>query len=162
MDILEYDDEATERLLSVYLTPDVADQRNAFLSAFNPQPGERVLDVGSGPGILAAEIADAVGNTGSVCGVDISEPLLEVARSRTQNREGIEFRNGDATNLPFDDEEFDAVVSTQVLEYVPDIDTSLKEIHRVVKSGGRVALLDTDWDSSMFCMFFHQTFFYKR
>ncbi len=147
MDILEYDDDATQRLLTVYVTPDIVAQRNDFLLAFNPQPGERVLDVGSGPGFLATAIAEAVGKSGSVCGVDISEPFLEVARSRGENQMGIEFRHGDATQLPYQDEEFDAVVSTQVLEYVPDVDTALAEFHRVVRTGGRVALLDTDWDS---------------
>jgi len=147
MDILEYDDDATQRLLAIYVTPDIVAQRAEFLLAFNPQPGERILDVGSGPGFLAAEIADAVGKSGSVCGVDISEPLLEIARSKYENQKGLEFRHGDATRLPCQDEEFDAVVSTQVLEYVPDVDSALAEFYRVVRTGGRVALLDTDWDS---------------
>jgi len=147
MAALEYDDEATQRLLALYVTPDVAAQRNEFLHAFGPQPGERVLDVGSGPGFLATAIAEAVGKSGSVCGVDISEPLIGVARSRGEDQYGIEFRYGDATQLPYPDEEFDAVVSTQVLEYVPDVDAALAEFHRVVRAGGRVALLDTDWDS---------------
>jgi arsenite methyltransferase len=49
--------------------------------------------------------------------------------------------------LPYQDEEFDSVVSTQVLEYVPDVDAALAEFHRVLRPGGRVGLLDTDWDS---------------
>ena len=147
MDILEYDDDATQRLLTVYITPDIVAQRADFLLAFDPQPGERVLDVGSGPGFLAAAIAEAVGKSGSVCGVDISEPLLEVARLRCEDRYRIEFRHGDAAQLPYPDEDFDAVVSTQVLEYVPDVDAALAELHRVVRPGGRVGLLDTDWDS---------------
>lgn len=147
MGILEYDDEATQRLLALYVTPDVVAQRNDFLHAFDFHPGERVLDVGSGPGFLANEIAKAVGNSGSVCGVDISEPLLEIARSRGEDKYGIEFRYGDATQLPYQDGEFDAIVSTQVLEYVPDVHAALAEFHRVVRPGGRVGLLDTDWDS---------------
>jgi ubiquinone/menaquinone biosynthesis C-methylase UbiE len=147
MTILEYDDEATQRLLAVYVTPDVTAQRNEFLHAFGPRPGERVLDVGSGPGFLTTAIAEAVGKSGSVCGIDISEPLLEVARSQGQNQYGIEFRHGEATQLPYPAEDFDAVVSTQVLEYIPDVDAALAEIHRVIRNGGRVALLDTDWDS---------------
>jgi ubiquinone/menaquinone biosynthesis C-methylase UbiE len=145
--ILEYDDEATKRLLALYVTPDVIAQRKDFLHALDLKPGERVLDVGSGPGFLATEIAEAVGNSGSVCGVDISEPLLKIARSRAQEEYEIEFRYGDATKLPYQDDEFDAVVSTQVLEYVPDVDAALSEFHRVARPGGRVGLLDTDWDS---------------
>ena len=147
MGVLEYDDEATRQLLALYLTPDVVAQRRDFLRAFGPRPGERILDVGAGPGFLANEIAEAIGSTGSVCGIDISEPLLEVARSKEGNKYGVDFRYGDATQLPFQDEEFDSVVSTQVLEYVPDVNAALAEIHRVLKPGGRVGLLDTDWDS---------------
>ena len=54
---------------------------------------------------------------------------------------------GEATKLPFSSEKFDTVVSTQVLEYIPDVDAALLEFHRVLISGGTVALLDTDWDS---------------
>jgi len=147
MDVLEYDDEATQQLLALYVTPDVVAQRKDFLRALGLRPGERVLDVGSGPGFLANEIAQAVGNSGIVCGVDISEPLLEVARSRGEDKYGIEFRYGDATQLPYQDKEFDSVVSTQVLEYILDVDAALSEFHRVVRPGGRVGLLDTDWDS---------------
>jgi protein-L-isoaspartate O-methyltransferase len=68
MTVLEYDNEATKRLLAVYVTPDVIAQRNQFLRALDPQPGERVLDVGSGPGFLVTAIAEAVGSSGSVCG----------------------------------------------------------------------------------------------
>lgn len=147
MAVLEYDDEATRRLLALYITSDVAAQRAEFVAAFDPLPGERVLDIGSGPGFLAAAIADAVGSSGSVWGVDVSEPLLEFARSQSSDQHEIEFLHGDATNLPCPDEAFSAVVSTQVLEYLPDVDAALGEVYRVLRVGGRVALLDTDWDS---------------
>ncbi|GJM43180.1 MAG: hypothetical protein DHS20C21_00220 [Gemmatimonadota bacterium] len=147
MAVLEYDDEATRRLLALYVTPDVVAQRAEFLGALGPARGERVLDVGAGPGFLAASIAEAVGDSGSVCGVDVSEPLLTIARSRSGDQPHTEFRYGDATQLPYPDEALDAVVSTQVLEYVPDVEAALAEIHRVLRVGGRVALLDTDWDS---------------
>jgi len=147
MAVLEYDDDATQRLLALYVTPDVVAQRAAFLHALAPQPGERVLDVGAGPGFLTAAIAEAVGKSGSVRGIDISEPLLEVARSQGRSEYDIEFRHGNATQLPFPDGSFDVVVTTQVLEYVPDVDAALGEFHRVLRVGGRVALLDTDWDS---------------
>jgi ubiquinone/menaquinone biosynthesis C-methylase UbiE len=147
MSALQYDNEATQRLLAIYVTPDVVAQRNQFLQAFGPQPGERVLDVGSGPGFLAAAIAEAVGSAGYVCGVDISEPLLAVGRSHCARQAWVEFRHGDAGQLPFPDHAFDALVSTQVLEYVRDVDTALAEFHRVVRPGGRVGILDTDWDS---------------
>jgi ubiquinone/menaquinone biosynthesis C-methylase UbiE len=147
MAILEYNEEASQQLLAVYITPDVVAQRNDFLNELNIKSGERVLDVGSGPGFLVRAISEKVGESGSVCGVDVSEFLLNVARARTTDQTGIEFVYGDATKLPYPDEDFDTVVCTQVLEYVPDVDAALAEFHRVVKKGGRIALLDTDWDS---------------
>lgn len=147
MSELHYDEQATKRLLAAYLTPDVIAQREQFLGALAPRPGERALDVGSGPGFLAAAIAEAVGPSGAVYGVDISEPLLAVARAHCAHQSWVEFRRADATRLPFSDNEFDAVISTQVLEYVRDVEGALAEIHRVVRPTGRVVIVDTDWDS---------------
>lgn len=147
MAILEYNEEASQRLLAVYTTPDVVTQRLEFLNAIGLDPGEKVLDVGSGPGFLAKIMAEKVKPDGSVYGVDVSDFLLNVARSNTSEKEKLEFLFGDATELPFPDEYFDTVVCTQVLEYVKEVDKALKEIQRVVRKGGKIALLDTDWDS---------------
>lgn len=144
---LHFDEEATKRLLAAYVTPDVIAQREQFLHALAPQPGERVLDVGSGHGFLAASMGEAVGSSGRVCGVDISDPLLAVARSHCAGLPWVEFRRADATRLPHADDEFDAVVSIQVLEYVRDVGAALAEIRRVVRPAGRVVIVDTDWDS---------------
>jgi arsenite methyltransferase len=59
----------------------------------------------------------------------------------------IELRHGEATHIPYDADAFDAAVSTQVLEYVPDIPEALAELRRVLRPGGRLLVLDTDWDS---------------
>ena len=147
MAILKYDNEATKKLLAIYTTPDVEAQRNDFINAFEPQLGQRVLDVGSGPGFLANSISERVGQTGSVCGIDISKPLFDIAISEFGDGANVEFLLGDATKLPFPSDDFDVVVSTQVLEYVPDVDSVLVESHRVLRTGGTIALLDTDWDS---------------
>ena len=147
MAILEFNKEEAEKLLEVYVTSDVVAQRIEFLEAINLGKGERVLDVGTGPGFLAQAIAETVGTSGSVCGVDISESLLDVARSQNKDTTNIEFAYGDASLLPYPDEDFDSVVCTQVLEYVPDVDAALSDIYRVLRKGGKIALLDTDWDS---------------
>jgi len=144
---LRFDEEATKRLLAVYVTPDVIAQREQFVRALAPRPGERVLDVGSGPGFVAGAIAEAVGSTGVVSGVDISEAMLAAARSHCGQRSWVEFHHADATQLPFADDFFDAVISTQVLEYVPDVTAAIAEIHRVVRPGGRIVVVATDWDS---------------
>ena len=147
MAILEYNEEASKRLLAVYTTPDVEAQRHEFINAINLEPGEKVLDVGSGPGFLAKIMKDKVGSLGSIYGVDVSEFLLNVARSNIDEKNGIKYFYGDATDLPFPDEYFDTITCTQVLEYVNDVDKALKEFYRVARKGGKIALLDTDWDS---------------
>lgn len=131
----------------MYITPDLVGQRKQILQALGPQPGERILDMGSGPGFLTCDIGKLVGAAGWVCGIDISEPLLAAAKNYCTHLPWMEFRFADAAKLPFPDGHFDAVVSTQVLEYLPDVNAALAEAHRVLRSGGRMAILDTDWDS---------------
>lgn len=148
--MLSFDDERAARDLErAYATPDVVAQRAEVLALLAPQPGERVLDVGSGPGYLLAAVADAVGPAGAACGVDPSAAMNALAAGRTAGRPQARVDPGDAFALPHPDAAFDAVVSTQVLEYVPDIPAALAEIRRVLAPGGRVLLLDTDWDSAV-------------
>ena len=147
--MLEFDEEASRRVEATYLTADVVEQRRAFRAALAPQPGERVIDVGSGPGLLAHEIAEAVGPDGAVCGVEPSESMLAIAARRTPaaGSAPVEFIPGDALALPVADAAFDAAVATQIYEYVEDIPSALAELRRVLRPGGRVLILDTDWDS---------------
>jgi arsenite methyltransferase len=141
-------DEATSRKVeAVYLTPDVVSQRLEVLKALQLVAGERVLDVGSGPGLLAAEMAEAIGPRGRVCGIDASEAMLAMARKRCAHKPWCEFQKADATALAYPDANFDAAVSTQVYEYVRDIPAALAELHRVLRPGGRAAILDTDYGS---------------
>jgi ubiquinone/menaquinone biosynthesis C-methylase UbiE len=121
MSDLRFDEEATKGLLALYVTSDVVAQREQFLRALAPSTGERVLDVGSGPGLLAAAIAEATGPSGRVSGIDISEPLLSAAKERCSHLSWVDFRQADATQLPFPDHAFDATIATQVLEFVRDV-----------------------------------------
>lgn len=131
----------------LYRTPDVVAQRARFLEAVAPRPGERVLDVGVGPGLLARDLAVLVGEGGAVSGVDVSPPMIELASRHCDDLPQVGMRVADATSLPFEDGSFDLVVSTQVYEYVADLATALAEGFRVLRPGGRIAILDTDWDS---------------
>lgn len=141
---MEYDDAAAERLEAVYLGPDVVAQREDTLRRISVRKGERVLDIGSGPGFLAAQIADQTGPDGEVIGIDNSEQMVDRARQRIEH-DWLSYRCADATALPFEDNSFDVVVSTQVAEYVPDIATFCSEVFRVLKPGGRGLILATDW-----------------
>jgi len=144
--MLEFDEQNAQRLVKVYTTPDVVEQRRATREILALKPGEHVLDVGSGPGFLAAEMAEEVGPDGRVAGVDPSESMLVLAR---RHAPAAELQAGGALELPFPDASFDAVVSTQVLEYVEDVAAALAEARRVLRPGGRVLVLDTDWDSTV-------------
>lgn len=145
-----FDDHASRKLEAAYLTPDVVAQRRETLRALALQPGERVLDVGSGPGLLVAEIAQAVGRSGHVTGLDISDGMLALSRTRCADpaiSERVSLVKADAVALPFPDASFDVAVSTQVYEYVADLKTALAELYRVLRVGGRALIIDTDWDS---------------
>jgi ubiquinone/menaquinone biosynthesis C-methylase UbiE len=125
----------------------VVQQRAEMLALLAVQPGERVLDVGSGPGFLVASLADAVGAGGAVHGLDPSAPMNAVARELIGSRPWARIDDGDAVDLPYPDGAFDVAVATQVYEYVADIPRALSELHRVLRPGGRALVLDTDWDS---------------
>jgi ubiquinone/menaquinone biosynthesis C-methylase UbiE len=144
---LQFDEETTRKVEALYLTPDVVAQRYHTLKAVELKEGEHVLDIGSGPGLLAHDMAVAVGQNGRLCGIDISEDMLAMSRTRCSEQPWTEFRKADATKLPYPDDSFDAAVSTQVYEYVADIRTALVELYRVVRPGGRVVILDTDYGS---------------
>jgi len=137
---------AAENLVATYRTSDIVAQREATIERLALRPGEAVIDVGSGPGFLCESMAAAVGSAGRVLGIDRSAELVAFASER-QTSPVIAYRVGDALALEAPDRSFDVAVSTQVLEYVPDTDAALAEIHRVLRPGGRCVIVDTDCDS---------------
>jgi arsenite methyltransferase len=145
-----YDETTSRQLEAIYQTPDVISQRHRTLTALEPREGEHILDVGLGPGLLVADLAAVVGHTGHVTGVEISDSMLALARRRFESSavaDRVTLVKGDAAELPFPDASFDAATSTQVYEYVPDVDRALAELYRVLRPGGRALVLDTDWAS---------------
>jgi ubiquinone/menaquinone biosynthesis C-methylase UbiE len=147
MTILEFDEDRARAIEATYATPDVVAQRKFTLDLLGLQPGDRVLDVGSGPGYLVSEMAAAVGQNGAVHGVDASSAMNAIASRRTADQPWVRIDEGDALQLPYADGTFDAAVSVQVYEYVADMPRALTELRRVLRPGGRALIVDTDWDS---------------
>jgi arsenite methyltransferase len=106
----------------------------------NIPPGGIALDVGSGPGAVTASLARAAGPDGLALGVDISEPMLARA-VRAEAGPQVGFLRADAQRLPLRDQTIDAVVSIAVLHLIPDPAATLAEIARVLRPGGRLAVM---------------------
>jgi arsenite methyltransferase len=140
-----FDEETSRQLEAAYLTADAARRRAAVKAALALAPGERVIDIGTGPGFLAYELSDDVGPTGEVLAIDNSDAMVELARRRCAERSQVTIENGDAMRLPAADGELDAAVSVQVYEYLPNVEPALAEMHRVLRPGGRGAIVSTDW-----------------
>ncbi len=111
-----------------------------LLRAADLQPGERVLDVGCGTGLIARRAATAVGGTGTVCGIDVSPDMIEMARTIRVSGAPTDWHVGDAAALPFPDGSFDVVLCQMTLMFVGDRQAAVNEIHRVLAPGGRVAI----------------------
>lgn len=109
------------------------------------QPGEAVLDVGCGTGTQALVAKERVGETGRVCGIDPSRPLLATARHKAR-RAGllIDFQPGGIEHIPASSQSFDVVLSTFMMHHVPDHlkREGLAELARILTSGGRLLIID--------------------
>jgi SAM-dependent methyltransferase len=108
-----------------------------LLDAAGVAPGQRVLDVACGTGILARTAAERIGPTGSVVGVDLNPAMLTVAR---RLRPDLDWRQGDVADLPFVDSTFDVVLCQSALMFFPDATRALREMARVCKPGGTVGV----------------------
>jgi SAM-dependent methyltransferase len=105
--------------------------------------GETVLDVGTGTGVVALQVARQVGEQGRVVGIDLSEGMLAMARRRAMTaglESRLEFQTMDAESLDFGSESFDAAVSLYALRHFPNPLRAVQELFRVLKPGGRAAV----------------------
>lgn len=111
-----------------------------LLSRGQPQPSERVLDVACGTGIVARLVAQQLSGNAQISGLDLNPAMIEVARA-TAEREGlsIDWHVGKADALPFPDGAFDLVLVQQGVQFFPDRSAAVRELRRVLISGGRVA-----------------------
>jgi demethylmenaquinone methyltransferase / 2-methoxy-6-polyprenyl-1,4-benzoquinol methylase len=119
--------------------------RKDVMKQMNVSNGASALDVCCGTGDWSISLAEVVGQTGKVIGLDFSQNMLSVAveKNNTYNYEQLSFVHGNAMELPFEDNSFDFVTIGFGLRNVPDYMTVLQEMYRVVKPGGKVVCLET-------------------
>jgi SAM-dependent methyltransferase len=129
--------EAAEVYESSFVPALFAEWAPHLVEAAGVAPGQGVLDVACGTGIVARTAADRMGGHGRVVGLDVNEGMLTVAR---RLRPDIEWRQGDAAALPFAAAEFDAVLCQAAMMFFPDRAGALREMARVATAGGTVAV----------------------
>lgn len=119
--------------------------RNYTMKQMNIKPGQKALDVACGTGDWTIALAEAVGKDGSVVGLDFSQNMLDVGAYKVSQKgvgHIVELVNGDAMKLPYEDNTFDFATIGFALRNVPDIQTVINEMTRVVKPGGKVVSLE--------------------
>lgn len=120
---------------------------DSIVKASGIKPESTVVDVGCGTGFLTQHVAKLTQNSGKIVGVDLSPSMLQVARDSLAKLgllESVEFRVGDAENLPLDDSFADAVVGNMVLHHCPRPKRAISEMTRVLREGGRLAIADLE------------------
>ncbi len=133
-----------------YSTGDVVEQRARVRAKVAPKRGEHGLDIGCGPGLLTCELAREVGPSGRMVGVDTSSDMVVMSAERARRSAlagRTEFAVGDAVELHFPGQNFDFATAVQVYEFVADLPQALNEAYRVLKPGGLLVVMDSDWDS---------------
>jgi ubiquinone/menaquinone biosynthesis C-methylase UbiE len=120
----------------------LAEAQDALLALASPAAGERVLDIACGTGLVSFEATQAVGQTGHVLGIDLSERMVDAAkrRAREMKLSNCSFSRMDAETLALPDASFDVALCALGLMYMPDPEQALREMCRVLRPGGRVSL----------------------
>lgn len=138
--------ELTDYLDRLAALPGIQRVRRTARAALDVRSGQRLLDAGCGAGEEARELASLAGPDGAVTAIDLSGDLVAAARRRDEGS-GVRYAVGDITALDFPDATFDGVRTERVLQHLADPDAAVAELIRVTVPGGRVCLIDTDWES---------------
>ena len=130
--------------------PELAELRSRWLDFAGVRPGNEVLDLGCGTGVVTWDLAQRVGEQGRVVGIDPSQHLIReaIGRAKGQGLKGrVEFRSADGADLPFPAESFDMVVASAVFSHIVAGLQVLAEMTRVARSGGVIVVFDHDIDT---------------
>jgi ubiquinone/menaquinone biosynthesis C-methylase UbiE len=130
--------------------PMMAPIKQMILDGLRLRNGSRVLDLGCGLGDDTFQVAERVGTSGRVTGVDVSTSMIDEARRRAGKRGlPVHFEVGDSQALRFDSDTFDSVRAERMLMHVPDAERAIAEMARVLAAGGRVSVFDVDWETQV-------------
>ncbi len=152
-DPTKFDTEMVARLDKLYASPQAVAQRMRFRELLAARKGEIGADVGCGLGHLSCELARDVLPGGRIIGLDSSREMVDAANLRIEKEKLSDFVqaricNAVALDLPEDSTDF--VAAVQVYSYVQDVTTAVQEAARVLRKGGRLAVLETDWDMCIY------------
>jgi ubiquinone/menaquinone biosynthesis C-methylase UbiE len=119
-----------------------------YFAFLEPRAGKKILDVGTGTGVLIHGLAPLIDPGGEVVGLDLSQTMVDEAIKRADGLPGkLTFMKGDVNGLQFKDNTFDAAMSSIVFQHLSDPGTALMEMVRVTKPGGVVTIIEQDWET---------------
>ena len=124
--------------------------QRSVISLLDIKPGMHFLDVGCGTGWAAGEVARLAGGKGEFYGVDLSPKMIEKAQENFGGREEMHFLRANVENIPLESDFFDAMICTNSFHHYPRPDRALAEMHRLLKPGGKVFILDPTADNLVF------------
>jgi ubiquinone/menaquinone biosynthesis C-methylase UbiE len=132
-----------------YQSPGVVNQRLRTLNAMAISAGDKVIDIGCGTGLSLREFAIAVGPNGIALGLDPSQDMLNIAADRCSDLSQVLVEQGTLETFDNSSSSFDAASLVQVLRYVKDVPSDLEHTHTLLIPGGRLAIIETDWNGTV-------------
>src|SRR5262249_9644949 len=145
-----FDEALSAQLNLLFRTEALQKARKKYFDIFAVSPGELVLDIGTGTAANAMALVQHLGGNCRVTGVDTSRPMLTIGEKNLETFQfsgRISLQVNDGHDLPFVDNYFDSGMIIQVLEYSKEPVRMLQEAKRVLRPGGKLLVVDTDWDS---------------
>jgi len=132
---------------SGYITQWLRAFQQQTIDVMSPQPYDHILDVGCGTGWAVFQLGQMI-TDGRAYGIDLAPEMIERAKANAAGVENVEFKAGDAENVPYDDAQFDAVMCSSSFHHYPNPVKALREFRRILKPGGHTYILDTCRDGS--------------
>jgi demethylmenaquinone methyltransferase/2-methoxy-6-polyprenyl-1,4-benzoquinol methylase len=123
-----------------FCTPELKDFLISFVPKFNIVRGQRILDVGTGTGVLIPYLARAVGSTGKIIAVDFAEKMVEICNEKFSNFSNVKIELQDVEELNFSPEWFDAITCFGLFPHIENKEKALGEMNRVLKQGGKLII----------------------